>query len=360
MRSTRPSKRPLRRRGTALLSVLWLIAALSMIAFSIADTVRAEIERGIGTQESLRAYFLARGAVEQTLFQIRDAPSVGLTVEQMVDNKRRAHIRYASGEALVEIVSERSKAQMRSVPGPVMRSLLEAFGEREPQISQALAGFSGLGQAAPVQTLGAGLGIGQNFGAGSAFLAARSSMENVEELLLLPGVTPEMVFGRFRRMPDGRMVNAGGFADCLSPFGENSGFDIWNVHPSLLIAYGMDSRTAYSLEQIRQLPLDAAKAGMAAFLAQNSQLLRLSAGPVGPIFQIRATARVRQPNGILSDTRRTVSLLVNFVPPPPQYFWRDGFSYLRWYDQAYSDVGASQAAWLPVEAPPAPVLGSKP
>ncbi len=29
-------------RGTALLAVLWLTAALSAIAFSVADTVRAE------------------------------------------------------------------------------------------------------------------------------------------------------------------------------------------------------------------------------------------------------------------------------------------------------------------------------
>src|ERR1700683_539910 len=54
---------PQRRRGSALLAVLWLTAALSAIAFSVASMVRAETERTSTAVDSLRAYYLATGSI---------------------------------------------------------------------------------------------------------------------------------------------------------------------------------------------------------------------------------------------------------------------------------------------------------
>jgi type II secretory pathway component PulK len=51
--------------GGALLAVLWLSAVLSAIAFSVANTVRAEIERTSTLTESVRTYYLATGAIER-------------------------------------------------------------------------------------------------------------------------------------------------------------------------------------------------------------------------------------------------------------------------------------------------------
>jgi len=47
------------RRGSALLAVLWLSAALGAIAFSLAATVRGEIEHTSTTLDGTRAYYLA-------------------------------------------------------------------------------------------------------------------------------------------------------------------------------------------------------------------------------------------------------------------------------------------------------------
>ena len=52
-------------RGRALLTVLWISAALSAIAFSLANTVRGETERVSTDLDALRAYYLATGAVER-------------------------------------------------------------------------------------------------------------------------------------------------------------------------------------------------------------------------------------------------------------------------------------------------------
>src|SRR4051794_16909304 len=52
-------------RGSALLVVLWLSAALSAIAFSVATTVRTETGRTSTLAEGVRTYYLAAGGIER-------------------------------------------------------------------------------------------------------------------------------------------------------------------------------------------------------------------------------------------------------------------------------------------------------
>ena len=56
-----------RQRGGALLAVLWLSAALSAIAFSVANTVRTETERTATSSEGLRTYYLASGSIDRAI-----------------------------------------------------------------------------------------------------------------------------------------------------------------------------------------------------------------------------------------------------------------------------------------------------
>src|SRR5271157_5393786 len=52
-------------RGSALLAVLWLSAALAAIAFSLSTTVRGETERASTSVDGMRAYYLAVSAVDR-------------------------------------------------------------------------------------------------------------------------------------------------------------------------------------------------------------------------------------------------------------------------------------------------------
>ncbi|MCX6610792.1 MAG: hypothetical protein NTW74_08060, partial [Acidobacteria bacterium] len=193
---------------------------------------------------------------------------------------------------------------------------------------------------------------GQKSSSAPAFRASLASMENVEELSLVPGITSELLYGRYSRMPDGGLINLGGLSDFLSPhLQENAGLDPFSVHPSLLVALGMDPAAARTFAELRRSSFNPLP-----FLARMNNLgsmarvgFRLD---LGDIFQVRATARVRLPNGTLSQTRRTVSLLIKYVPPNPRYFWINPWTHLRWYDQSFSDLGSSNAAW---QTPPPPV-----
>src|ERR1700730_4920748 len=63
-------KTPTTNKGAALLAVLWLTAALSAIAFTLANTVRGEIERSSTDADGLKAYYLAAGAIDRMLVYI--------------------------------------------------------------------------------------------------------------------------------------------------------------------------------------------------------------------------------------------------------------------------------------------------
>src|ERR1035438_195821 len=72
-----PSPACSNRRGSALLAVLWLTAALSAIAFSVATTVRSETERTSTAIDSVRAYYLATGAIrsEEHTSELQSLPT---------------------------------------------------------------------------------------------------------------------------------------------------------------------------------------------------------------------------------------------------------------------------------------------
>jgi general secretion pathway protein K len=326
-------------KGTALLAVLWLTAALSAIAFTVADSVRAETERAISYQESVRAYYLARGAVERTLYLLRNPDDFGgaSPAERFV-NRRRLYWQDVTGDTIVELLSERGKIPLRQISPVLLGQLLELMGE-PPAAAAAIVqqAFSN----APVL----------NSNGQPTFRLAPASMENVEELLLIPGITSEMVYGRYLRQADGSLVNVGGLADFFTPHRTSlDGLDALSVHPTLLAALGTPFPAAQAMAAARASVLD----GNAAIALMNR--IPSAAGlrnDLGDVFQIRATSRPRLPNGQLSATRRSVSLLVKYTPPNPRYLWISPWTHLRWYDQTFSELGASDAVWLTTPPPAA-------
>jgi general secretion pathway protein K len=333
------------RRGTALLAVLWLTAALSAIAFSVADTVRSEIERSIANQESTRAYYLARGGVERVLFQLRNIETLmGSNPAERFASHRRLYFQEPLGDTLVEMISEQGKLPLRSMTPQILNTLLIIFGE-SPASAAAIVqqAFSNN----PI-LLSSGL---DNSGQLQTFRPSIASMENVEELLLVPGITPEILYGRYSRLPDGSLVNRGGLMDCFSPYlKESTGLDPFSVHPSLLIAKGMDPRVAFNFTETRRRSFDP-NLFLRSLFATPSFATAGFRADLGSVFQVRSTARMRLPNGSLSSTRRTVSLMIKFIEPNPRYMWISPWTHLRWHDQAFSDVASSNSVWLTTPPP---------
>ncbi len=320
-----------RRRGGALLMVLWVSAALSAIAFSLASTVRGEIERTGTAVDGLRSYYLAVGGVQRCATELlwsvtypnqRPIPKGSTMVEYL----------FPSGVVRVEILPEAGKLDVNFAPTLELVRLLIALGEpqgRAQEIAEAIAAYRGIGgSGAPV----GGFSPAPN----SSFQSPRASMQEIEELLLVNGVTPELFYGTYvpTEGADGgtRLVRRGGLIDCLSVYGSRDRIDANTAAPAVLEAIGMSPFAVDALVKRRALaPLkDEELGGFVGGLGASGARLRTEGNT---IVQFRATARLRLPNGQLSDLARTVAAQVKYMQPNS----KSGYDVLRWYDTAWSN-----------------------
>jgi general secretion pathway protein K len=322
----RSEPRPLRSgcgsaRGSALLTVLWLSAALSAIAFSIAVTVRGETERTSTDLDGLRCGYVASAAVQRAAMELLWSAST----DKSYIPKGATHVDYQfpSGNARVIIIPEASKLDVNKVPVEELARLIGVLGVTNAgQLAAAIDDWRRPGAAGA-----------HSRDSGPSFQPQPASFGEIEELLLVPGVTPEIFYGAYTpggspgSAEGGSLIRHAGLIDCLSVYGSVAGVDVNAADPALLQALGVSPGDAQAIVQRRgQKPFDSGNLG-------EFGSGRLRAGG-NTIVTFRATARLRLADGTLSDLRRTVAAQVKYFA-----LGTAGLPYhvLRWYDTAWSD-----------------------
>jgi general secretion pathway protein K len=236
---------------------------------------------------------------------------------------------FPTGEAVVEVIPETSKLNVNKAPPEAFLALLTALGA-DPARAQAIT-------AAILHWRGGGLGpLDQYYlSLGPTFRPRHASVQDVEELANAQGMTPELFHGNYVRDHQGRMVRLGAFKDCVSVWGSTGPFDVNTVEPAVMAAVGIHPEIAQRIVEYRRLqPVmnDRQMAEIAMIAGPGAGRLRRAGG--NSIYTLRATARLRLPNGRLGDLSRTVAATVKFVPPtnnPPHYV-------LRWDETGTSEV----------------------
>ena len=326
-------------RGGALLAVLWLAAALSAIAFSVANTVRTETERTATSSEGLRTYYLASGSIDRAILWMQ----WGYQNYANPDGSPRYYrppmpylrFSYSSGTAIVEVIPEAGKVNINSAPPQEIEGLLNACGANPMEASQITAAILDWrsGTAAPP-----GVGF---LNPDQTFRPQHASFEEIEEVLLVRGMTPELFYGRFDRDPQGRLIPRGGLRDSITTYGgQGNQIDVNTAPPLLLASIGIPPpvidaiikqrliRPFQSMDQVAPLIAGLPSAGR----------LQVATGP-RPVWTLRSTARLRLANGQLSDLTRTVSATIAFLSQQ-QAITEPPFHIMRWHDEAAS-VSAS-------------------
>jgi hypothetical protein len=166
----------------------------------------------------------------------------------------------------------------------------------------------------------------------SSFQAPPASFQETEELMSVPGITPDLYYGGYNHDAEGHMVPRTGLKDCLSVFGATERFDVNFAPPPVLAAIGVPPDSIPAIVARRQLQpfknvqqlTDFAPGGGPAFG-------RLRTGG-NSIFTLRSTARLLLQNGQFSDLRRTVAATVKFLPLEQD----PTLQILRWYDNAWT------------------------
>ncbi len=326
-----------RRRGSALLAVLWLSAALAAIAFSLSTTVRGETDRASTAVDGLRSYYLAASGIDRAslelLWSVQDPEKPKLRPDiKLID------YHFPLGDVRVEVIPEAAKLNINTAPLETLYKLFAALGIDPARAGVIVAGIDawrhGAGDAVPKLAVP---GSNPGFpGEQSSFPGIPTSFQETEELLLVKGVTPDIFYGTYVPAPEGagdsapRLVPRPGLNDCLSVFGPNAGnVDANAASPAVLIAVGLPPQVVAALVQQRvKKP----------FTEQTLSDFLQATGSAGvplrvigqSIITFRATARLRLANGQLSDLKRTVAAQVKYMPPG----YDSQIHILRWYDSA--------------------------
>lgn len=325
----RPASRPT--AGSALLIVLWLSAALAIIAFSLAGTVRAEVERTTNALEGTRAYYLATGAIERALLYMQWGSAYRLpdgTSPYYAPGSPALTLPFPSGAATVEIVPEAAKMNINSAPPEDLYRLLLHLGvgpERAREIALAILDWRSPAPAGPTPFDHFYLSLQPSF------LARHASFEEIEELLYVKGMTPELFHGAYERDPEGHLIPRPGLKDCVSVYGARGQYDINWVQPAVLAAVGVPPPVIARLVETRWRAPFLNAVQLRAFLetaGPAGQRLRLSGGTM---FTLRATARLRGPGDVLTSASRSVAALVKLGPGN----YAEPYHVLRWYDQVW-------------------------
>jgi len=243
------------------------------------------------------------------------------------------HVDYTfpSGEARVDIFPEAGKLDVNSASPEELYKLGIGIG-LEPDRAREIA-LAILDWRTPASKV-----LDEYYlGLTPSFRPHHASLEEIEELLLVKGVTPDIYYGTYVPTDDGHggthLTPRSGLADCLTVYGaRDRRIDANTASAPVLSALGLTPDVIQALVARRnQAPLSD---------TQLSDFLRSMDVPAGrlrvegnSILTMRATARLRLQNGQLSELRRTVSAQVKYMPPG----YDSWVHILRWYDTGWSN-----------------------
>lgn len=316
------------RRGSALLTVLWLSACLAAIAFSVSSSVRSETDRVEASSNGLRAWYLATGAVErgiQWMLWGESYRNPDGSPRFWQFGAPRMNMAFPSGTAVVEMIPESSKLDINHAnPDDLMKVITVVSGnpERAREITGAILDWRGGSLGSTYDQY--------YFSISPTFRARHASFQEIEELLFVRGMTPELFYGNYVADNEGALYASGGLRDCLSVWGSIGPFDVNSVSPALMAAIGVPPGAIAAIVARRKV---APFKNLNEVSAMGIPAPRMRVGG-NLIWTLRASARLKRPNGTPSETVRTASATVKLLDPR-------GFAIpvhiLRWYDDAWSE-----------------------
>ena len=320
--------RTTKRRGSALLAVLWLTAALSTIALTVASTVRGEVERAATASDDTRAYFLAQSAVNRAILWIQWGRTYGPGTYYQ-PGAPPLHFNFPAGEATVDVIPESSKVNINMALPVELFRLLTALGQPPDgaqAITEAIVDWRTAvpnRQPTPIDAF--------YLQHTPSFMAPHTSFQEIEELLLVRGMTPDLFYGTWERdesVQPPRLVQRIGLRDCVSVLA-NGSLDVNYTPLPVMIASGIPPEAAGAIAAQRNIQPFPNPVVLRQFtLNMGPAAARLYVGGAS-VFTIRVTARPRTSTGTLSDLKRSVSALVKFNPPETGEL----FHIVRWYDR---------------------------
>ena len=238
-------------RGVILIALLWVLTALSLLALNLASTVRSEVKVAQASGEAEKAYFYARGGLEEALYH--------LVFPDKDQEKQSRLFPYAGGmnhywmnsdEMIchVAVLDEAGKIDLNFAREETLEKLLENLGVAESRQASIVKAIVEWRRPNPKET-------DSTYDALSAgpYKIKHRPFSSVEELLLVRGMTREILYGRPQRKKDGRVAGRRGLAEFVTVYSGKSQININYAEPELLAAMpGLNWDIAESIGQARK------------------------------------------------------------------------------------------------------------
>ena len=275
----------------------------------------------------MRSYYLASAGVERAIMELYWTATQGSPFIP----KDSAYIDYdfPTGKVRVEMIPESAKLDVNRISAEDLNRLDELPGggpHGANTIANAIVDW---------RSPAGGASDGYYVSLGPSFQPSHASFQEIEELLAVEGVTPDIFYGTWAPAANGDastspLVRHTGLNDCLTVYGSPGGVDVNTAEPAVMATAGVPEDAIAAIMGRRQ---EAAANQDLMGVAQNMGAGGGLRTQGNSIVTFRATARLKLANGQYSDMRRTVGAQVKFVPfgsADRPYF------VLRWYDTTWS------------------------
>ena len=149
-----------------------------------------------------------------------------------------------------EYIPENSKLNVNLAPPEELANLLLALGVDPDRAQAIVAGILDWRGGTP----GGSFSEWDQYylSLAPSFRARHASLQEIEELLLVRGITPDLFYGSYTRDAEGRLIPHNGLRDCLSVYGSIGALDVNTVTPEVMVAVGVAPETAAAIVALRK------------------------------------------------------------------------------------------------------------
>ncbi|MGA3083492.1 MAG: helix-hairpin-helix domain-containing protein [Thermodesulfobacteriota bacterium] len=189
-------------RGIALLTVLWVLTVLMVIVFSFSYMARTETLSTLSFKEGMEKRFLAEAGVERGVYELfyrqKMQPSI---IKDLVEGGEMWKIdgrpysgQLGDGNYVVKITDESGKININSAPEVVLRKLIEILGIEGIDIDTVADSIMDWREKGDLRRLN-GAKSDYYLSLPNPYKAKNADFDTLEELLLVKGVTRELLYG---------------------------------------------------------------------------------------------------------------------------------------------------------------------
>jgi hypothetical protein len=249
-------RHPSRSSGSALVTVLWALILISVLAMSLAERTQMEVESLRREKRQMASKALAEAGIEAALFMLSGnmalpEPLPGQPAPSFAQPPDKLDFPLSGGRAEVQLKDEGGKANVGLMGPTDLAAAFEVIGasQRDAEaLGAAVADW--LDPDDFVRLGGAERGDYEKMGAGT--LPPNGPITDLESLLGVRGMTAELFYGQD---PFGAAPNRVGAADILGIYGEATAplVDPATVEARMLVGFaGMSEEEAEDFISRRQ------------------------------------------------------------------------------------------------------------